>query len=91
MEKQLRKITELIGFRYFLMVVLILTGALQFSLMYGDVKGITYDFKLLQLAPETVRSTKTMEDTVKTHQEREKAANAVVNSLSIFRRCCETT
>lgn len=77
MEKQLRKITELIGFRYFLMVVLILTGALQFSLMYGDVKGVTYDFKPLQLAPETVRSTKTIEDTVKTQQEREKAASAV--------------
>ncbi|MFJ7735342.1 HD family phosphohydrolase [Lysinibacillus sp. NPDC097287] len=78
MEKQLRKITELIGFRYFLMAVLILTGALQFSLMYGDVKGVTYDFKPLQLAPETVRSTKTIEDTVKTEQERDKAANTVM-------------
>lgn len=77
MEKQLRKITELIGFRYFLMAVLILTGTLQFLLMFGDVKGVTYDFKPLQLAPETVRSTKTIEDTVKTQQEREKAANAV--------------
>lgn len=77
MEKKLQKITELIGFRYFLMAVLILTGSLQFSLMYGDVKGVTYDFKPLQLAPETIRSTKTIEDTVKTQQEREKAANAV--------------
>ncbi|MGE7090853.1 HD family phosphohydrolase [Lysinibacillus sp. NPDC048646] len=77
MEKQLRKITELIGFRYFLIAVLILTGALQFAFMYGNVKGVTYDFKPLQLAPETVRSTKTIEDTVKTQQEREKAANAV--------------
>ncbi|MGE7675878.1 HD family phosphohydrolase [Lysinibacillus sp. NPDC094403] len=77
MEKQLKKFTELIGFRYFLIVVLILTGALQFALMYGNVKGVTYDFKPLQLAPETVRSTKTIEDTYKTQQEREKAANAV--------------
>ncbi|CAM5447126.1 Cyclic-di-AMP phosphodiesterase PgpH OS=Lysinibacillus sphaericus OX=1421 GN=pgpH PE=4 SV=1 [Lysinibacillus sphaericus] len=77
MEKQLQKITELIGFRYFLIVVLILTGALQFTFMYGNVKGVTYDFKPLQLASETVRSTKTIEDTVKTQQEREKAANAV--------------
>ncbi|MGE7927390.1 HD family phosphohydrolase [Lysinibacillus xylanilyticus] len=77
MEKQLKKFTELIGFRYFLIVVLILTGALQFALMYGNVKGVTYDFKPLQLAPETVRSTKTIEDTYKTQQERDKAANAV--------------
>jgi len=77
MEKQLKKITELIGFRYFLIVVLILTGALQFTFMYGNVKGVTYDFKPLQLAPETVRSTKTIEDTYKTQQEREKATNAV--------------
>ncbi|MEB2299799.1 HD family phosphohydrolase [Lysinibacillus xylanilyticus] len=77
MEKQLKKITELIGFRYFLIVVLILTGALQFTFMYGNVKGVTYDFKPLQLAPETVRSTKTIEDTYKTQQEREKATDAV--------------
>ena len=77
MEKKLQKLIDLIGFRYFLMVVLILTGSLQFALMYGDVKGVTYDFKPLQLAPETIRSTKTIEDTVKTQQEREKAANAV--------------
>ncbi|WP_433595232.1 HD family phosphohydrolase [Lysinibacillus xylanilyticus] len=77
MEKQLKKFTELIGFRYFLIVVLILTGALQFALMYGNVKGVTYDFKPLQLAPETVRSTKTIEDTYKTQQERDKAGNAV--------------
>ncbi|MGE8035297.1 HD family phosphohydrolase [Lysinibacillus sp. NPDC093692] len=77
MEKQLKKITELIGFRYFLIVILILTGALQFTFMYGNVKGVTYDFKPLQLAPETVRSTKTIEDTYKTQQEREKATNAV--------------
>lgn len=77
MEKQLRKFTELIGFRYFIIIILILTGALQFAFMYGNVKGVTYDFKPLQLAPETVRSTKTIEDTYKTQQEREKAANAV--------------
>ena len=77
MEKQLQKLIKLIGFRYFLIVVLILTGALQFVFMYGNVKGVTYDFKPLQLAPETVRSTKTIEDTYKTQQEREKAASAV--------------
>ncbi|GLC88574.1 HD family phosphohydrolase [Lysinibacillus piscis] len=77
MKKQLPKMTELIDFRYFLIGVLVITGILQFFLMYGNVKGITYDFKPLQLATETVRSTKTVEDTVKTQQEQEKAANAI--------------
>lgn len=73
-EKQIDKIMKLINFRYFLVVVLALTGLLQFSLMLGNVQGTTYNFKPLQLAPETVRSTKTIEDTVKTEQEKAKAA-----------------
>ncbi|MEG0450030.1 MAG: HDIG domain-containing protein [Lysinibacillus sp.] len=79
MEKQLQKLIGLIGFRYFLIATLILTGALQFSLMFGNVKGVTYDFKPLQLATETVRSAKTVEDTVKTEQERDKAESDVQN------------
>ena len=85
MEKQLRKFTELIGFRYFLIIILILTGGLQFGFMYGNVKGVTYDFKPLQLAPETVRSTKTIEDTYKTQLEREKAPMQWIQSIN-FRR-----
>ncbi|UZM98413.1 hypothetical protein OL548_27735 [Lysinibacillus sp. MHQ-1] len=87
MEKQLRKFTELIGFRYFIIIILILTGCLQFGLMYGNVKGVTYDFKPLQLAPETVRSTKTIEDTYKTQQEREKSRKCSRPGLSIFGGC----
>ena len=85
MEKQLRKFTELIGFRYFLIIILILTGGLQFAFMYGNVKGVTYDFKPLQLAPETVRSTKTIEDTYKTQLEREKLLMQWIRSIN-FRR-----
>ena len=80
------KIYRAYRFRYFLIIILILTGGLQFGFMYGNVKGVTYDFKPLQLAPETVRSTKTIEDTYKTQLEREKVQCSGF-SLSIFGGC----
>ena len=76
-EKQIDKIMKLFNFRYFLLLVLVITGALQFGLMLSNVQGTTYNFKPLQLAPETVRSTKTIEDTVKTEQEKAKAEQEV--------------
>lgn len=77
MDKQLKKIVDLIGFRSFLISVLLLTAFLQFFLMLGNVLGVTYDIQLTELAPETIRSVKTVEDTVKTEQERTVAGNAV--------------
>lgn len=77
MEKAFKKINDLIGFRYFLIIMLICTGVLQFMLMQGNVKGDTYDFQVSQLAPETIRATKTVEDTVKTEQDRARAVKEV--------------
>lgn len=77
MEKQIDKIMKLINFRYFLLLILLLTGVLQVGVMLGNVQEATYNFKPLQLAPETVRSTKTIEDAVKTEQEKAKAAQEV--------------
>ena len=45
--------------------------------MYGSVKKETYELESLQISPETIRSIKTVEDTVKTEQERERAAREV--------------
>ncbi|MEO4052244.1 HDIG domain-containing metalloprotein [Solibacillus sp. CAU 1738] len=77
MNNQLKKLIELINFRYFLIIVLLLTAIVQFLFMVGNVRGITYDIQLLQLAPETIRSVKTIEDTEKTEQERDNAEKAV--------------
>ena len=77
MDKQLKKLVDLIGFRSFLITVLLLTAFLQFFLMIGNVRGVTYDIQLTELAPETIRSVKTVEDTVKTEQDREAAKKAV--------------
>lgn len=45
-----------------------------FSLMFSNVQKETYDIKPFQIAPSTIRSLKTVEDTVKTEQDRDRAA-----------------
>lgn len=77
MKKQLKNIMQIVQFRYFLIVVLFITATIQFLFMTGNVRGITYDIQLLQLAPETIRSVKTVEDTVKTERERDNAEKSV--------------
>ncbi|MEK9198751.1 HD family phosphohydrolase [Ureibacillus sp. 179-F W5.1 NHS] len=77
MEKHFNKLLNIISFRTLLIVVLIVTGILQFFLMLGNIRGTTYDIQAFQLAPETIRAVKTVEDTVKTEQERDNAENAV--------------
>ncbi|WP_342559128.1 HD family phosphohydrolase [Metasolibacillus sp. FSL K6-0083] len=77
MRKQLKNIMQIIQFRYFLILVLLITATIQFLFMAGNVRGITYDIQLLQLAPETIRSVKTVEDSVKTERERDNAEKSV--------------
>ncbi len=67
----------MISFRTLLIVVLLITGFLQFFLMLGNIRSTTYDIQAFQLAPETIRAVKTIEDTVRTEQERDQAENAV--------------
>ena len=45
--------------------------------MFGSIKNETYELKPFQIAPDAIRSIKNVEDTVKTEQERERAANEV--------------
>lgn len=77
MIEQIKKIVNMLNFRTFLIFVLLVTGLLQFFLMVGNVRGVTYDIKSFQLAPETIRAVKTIEDTQRTEEERESAAKLV--------------
>ena len=43
--------------------------------MLENVRGVTYDIETFELAPETIRSAKTIEDTFKTEKERDEAGN----------------
>jgi len=67
----------MISFRTLLIVILLITGFLQFFLMLGNIRSTTYDIQAFQLAPDTIRAVKTVEDTVKTEQERDQAESSV--------------
>lgn len=77
MDKHLKKWMDMFSFRIFLIVILIVTGIIQFLLMVNNVRGVTYDIQAFQLAPETIRAVKTVEDTEKTEKERQAAVEAV--------------
>ena len=69
-----RKFFKALKFKYFSLFLISLSALVLFSLMYGTVKNETFELKQFQIAPEAIRSIKTVEDTVKTEQERERAA-----------------
>ena len=84
MKKYLKQLLNIISFRMLILMVLFITGILQFSLMIGNVSSTTYDIQAFQLAPETIRAVKTIEDTIKTEEERANAA-AAVEPVYIFK------
>lgn len=81
MEKQLKRFMDLMGFRSFLAIVLVITALFQFGMMIDSVRGVTYDISMGSLAPETIRATKTVEDTEKTELER---TNAEIATASVY-------
>ena len=60
--------------KYLPIIIILLTSISMFLLIKGSVQENTYDISLMNLAPETIRSVKTMEDPVKTEEEKERAA-----------------
>ncbi|MBK3493324.1 HD family phosphohydrolase [Viridibacillus sp. YIM B01967] len=77
MDAFLKKLMQYFRFPVLLAIILIVTGILQFSLMLGNVRGEHFDLKLFQLSPDTIRSIKTVEDTVKTEEDREQVASEI--------------
>lgn len=57
--------------------MIVLSSFVLFLFMFDIVKKETYELKEFQIAPEAIRSLKTVEDTVKTDLERERAANEI--------------
>lgn len=77
MFKGWQSLIERISFSVFSIILLGLSSLLAFGLMLGSVKDETYDIQMFHLANETIRATKTVEDPVKTEQERQRAASEV--------------
>ncbi|WP_391116100.1 HD family phosphohydrolase [Psychrobacillus sp. L3] len=74
MNSILLKMKQWSNYKHLPLIIISITAIIMFFLLIGNVKENTYDIKEFQLSPETIRSVKTMEDSVKTEQEREKVA-----------------
>ena len=77
MKQQLKYYLSFLGFRTFLIIVLLFTAIAQFLIMMNAVKGDTYDIQLTEIAPDTIRAAKTVEDSYKTDLMRAEAEKQV--------------
>ncbi|WP_272508264.1 HD family phosphohydrolase [Paenisporosarcina quisquiliarum] len=68
---------SLVGYRTFTVLTIVITGLLLFLLLINGVRPEKYDIQEFHLSTETIRSIKTVEDPVKTEEERQRAASEV--------------
>ncbi|MCM3743389.1 HDIG domain-containing protein [Sporosarcina luteola] len=64
-------------FKYYALFIIGLAAIALFSLMHGNVKQETYELHEFKISPKTIRSLKTVEDTVKTEQEKRRIESEV--------------
>lgn len=74
MVSKIRALVEKTGFKFFSVTMILLIGMILYGFLYSTVKGDTYNVQLFQLSDETIRSSKTVEDPVKTELERQRIA-----------------
>lgn len=74
MLKPLVQLFKSLKFHVIAWLVIGLSAVLLFFFLYDDVKQETYELTPFQIAPSTIRSLKTVEDTAKTEEERERVA-----------------
>ncbi|HSI68209.1 MAG TPA: HDIG domain-containing protein [Planococcus sp. (in: firmicutes)] len=73
-----------LGFNVILLALVFLIGILLYAFLYNSVKGDTYRVQLFELSEETIRSAKTVEDPIKTEQERQRAASELSPSYQFM-------
>lgn len=79
--KTVRKIREKLG-HFFLPSLLILFALFLFAITFSSVKQKAVDYKEGQVATESIRANKTIENTAETEQKRKLAAEAVTPEYS---------
>ena len=75
----IQKMLRMLPFSIWLLILLLVAGALQYGMMLNNVQERQYNVKLFQVSPETIRSVKTVEDSEKTKQEQQEASNSVAS------------
>lgn len=70
---------SLVGYRTFTILTIIVTGLVLFLLLLNDVRSEKYEITEWHLSTDTIRSVKTVEDPVKTEEERQRAVADVTS------------
>lgn len=79
------KIRSFLSYKVFTALIYCLLALVLLLILYQNMKPETYDMEKFQVADKTIRSPKTIEDEMKTAEEREKAAEAV-DKVYVFKK-----
>ncbi|MCR2820434.1 HD family phosphohydrolase [Lederbergia panacisoli] len=79
------KIRTFLSYKVFTSLIYCILGLSLFAILYHNVKPETYDIELFSVADKTIRSTKTVEDEIKTAEARENAADQV-DKVYVFKQ-----
>lgn len=82
-QKFFTQIKGLLVHRFFQVLLFIILGLFAYGLMFSNVKPERVQVELFKPAEQTIRSTKTVEDTYKTEQEKEEISKQVADVYSL--------
>ncbi|MGK7377805.1 HD family phosphohydrolase [Planococcus sp. 1R117A] len=74
MQKRAKQLYDKAGYKVMAAAIIFLIGLIAYAFLYSSVKSETYSISLFQLSEETIRSAKTVEDPIKTEEERQRVA-----------------
>lgn len=77
------KIKQLLQHTFFQVLLFVALAMISFVVLFSNVKPETIDVKLLQVADETIRAPKTVEDKEKTEADREEALKQVADVYTL--------
>ena len=83
LHKFFEKLKELMVRRLFQVLLFIVLGAVAYLLMYSNVKTEKLNIELFKPAEQTIRATKTVEDTYKTEQKKEEVLKQVADVYTL--------
>ena len=77
------KIKQLLQHTFFQVLLFVVLAMISFAVLFTNVKPETIDVELLQVADETIRAPKTVEDVEKTEADREEALKQVADVYTL--------
>ncbi|MEK3797811.1 HD family phosphohydrolase [Peribacillus sp. FSL H8-0477] len=82
-QRYLAKVKELLGNRLFKLLLFLLVGVFSYIMMVSNVTPEKINVKLLEPAEQTIRATKTVEDTYQTELEKDEVAKQVPDAYTL--------